>query len=90
MHYREWHAFRVRLTRDQPGGEEVEFIHWFSHLFFGCTYSPYAAAQGYTRVQEIVKGDMRDLSSLYHLDKVVLNMPTARGYNSSFPRVMKV
>ena len=40
MHYKEQHAFGVRMVRERKG-EVKEFFLRFTRLFFGCKCSPY-------------------------------------------------
>lgn len=85
MHYRERHAFGVRLTLGQPDGQEMEILRRFARLFFGCTCSPYAAVQGVTRAQEIIRGDPADSGNPYQWERVHLNLPAMREYDASVP-----
>ena len=84
MHEAERKSFGMRLTLTREG-EETETVRRFTRLFFGCRCSPYAAVQGCTRAQELIKGDHRDPRNPYQWDHVRLNLPMDKAYNPSLP-----
>ena len=70
-------------------GKEVEGFRRFNRLFFGCKGSPYNAVQGMCRALEIVKGDRSDRNNPFHWATILLNLPSARDYDPTLPRVVK-
>ena len=89
MHFKDRHAFGVRLERE-VNGQKVQMIKRFCRLFFGCKGSPYNAVQGMTRALELVERDRTDQSNPFHWASIALNLPCADDYNPTMPRVYKV
>jgi hypothetical protein len=52
--------------------------------------SPYRSLQWQARLKLEVYGDCRALANPFHWDKVVFNLPGAKGYQANLPWVMKI
>ena len=79
---------RVTLTNNNPEEEEQEEWWRFTVLPFGLKASPYIACQGQARITELAKGDTCDPKNPFHFSTAVLNLPCARNYDPSLPRVL--
>jgi hypothetical protein len=57
---------------------------------FGWTSSPYFTLRMLARVIELSKGPRYDTTSPFHWEKVVINLPSSKGYKPMMPRVMLI
>ena len=89
IHKKERHSHGVRFihTRNN-GGPELQTFLQFCVLNFGCQCSPYIAIQGQERIMELCEGDPIDDSNPFQCVQCWLNLPTARNYDPSIPRVI--
>jgi len=92
VHISERHALGVRChkTDHREGAVEQETIRRFNRLHFGSRGSPYFAYQGQVILLDLCKGDRRDPDNPFHWERVHLNLPGARNYDCSLPRVLKL
>jgi hypothetical protein len=89
MHEKEQHSHGVRFIHTRnDGSREPETIMQCCVLNFGCLSSPFTAVQGESRIMEMVQGDPRDTTNPYHYHECWLNLPTAKNYDPSMPRVL--
>lgn len=81
----------VRMIDTRNNGSKEK--HWFmrfSVLHFGGRVSPYIAGMGQQRILEWVKRPPHDTASPYQFDRVILNLPTADGWDPSLQRVLRI
>ena len=89
MHKKERHSHGVRFYHTQNDGSvERQSLLQFCVLNFGCLCSPYLATQGQERILELCEGDPEDRFNPFQYSECWLNLPTARNYDPSMPRVM--
>jgi len=79
---------RFIYTNNKDGAIERETRLQFNCCPFGASSSPYSACQGQSRVLEICKGVPRLIKNEFHYHKCHLNLPCAKNYDPSMPRVM--
>ena len=89
MHKKERHSHGVRFihTRNDGSFEQQTFMQ-FCVLTFGCLCSPYQATQGQERIMELCRGDPTDDSNPFQFAECWLNLPMAKTYDPSLPRVL--
>ena len=89
MHLKERHSHGVRFfhTRNNGSIEAQSFFRWCV-LNFGCMCSPYIACQGEERIMEMCMGDPEDDMNLFQYHEVWLNLPGAKNYDPSMPRLI--
>jgi hypothetical protein len=58
--------------------------------WMGLRDSPYCSLQWQTRLKLEVYGNRRQRANPFHWDRVVLNLPGAKGYRADLPWVMKI
>jgi hypothetical protein len=58
--------------------------------WMGLQDSPYRSLQWQARLKLEVYGDRRALANPFHWDKVVFNLPRAKGYWANLPWVLKI
>ena len=89
MHLKERHSHGVRFfhTRNDGSIEAQSFFRWCV-LNFGCMCSPYIACQGEERIMEMCMGDPEDDMNPFQYHEVWLNLPGAKNYDPSMPRLI--
>jgi hypothetical protein len=89
LHDKECHSHGVRFIHtDNSGAPEKESLLQLKVLNFGCLANPYLATQGEERIMELAQGDPKDENNPFQYDYCWLNLPTAKNYDPSMPRVM--
>jgi len=80
----------VDLSRFMPTpGKANRWVYWH-RAGMGLKSSPYQACQAMMVFEEIVKGDRKDQRNPFRWDKVVMNLPGAKGYDPARPWVYKL
>jgi len=74
-----------RLPED---AQEKEELWKFSSCCFGNSNSPYICCQGQARLMEVAMGDPSSPDNEFQFARCHLNLPTARDYDPSLPRVL--
>jgi hypothetical protein len=84
---RKSHGVRFIHTRND-GSPEPESLLQLCVLNFGCLTNPFVATQGQERILEMAEGDPSDPTNPFHYHECWLNLPTAKNYDPSMPRVL--
>ena len=71
-----------------PGVEETDRHRWI-RLWFGFTFSPYAAVRFLAIAEEKARGDYLDVKNPFHWDSIRLNLPGSDDFNLSLPWIFK-
>ncbi len=79
----------VRMFETRGGGRyEPQTLWRYCRMHFGGLPSPYNCVQGQRRTLEVAKGDRHDPTNHWQWDRVRLNLPGAKSYDPSLPRVL--
>ena len=91
----ELHPNTRRFTGVDVGPLELDIDgvrqHWliWNKNLMGFKSSPYNSVKMYHVVEEVVRGDRRDLNNAFQWDHVDLNLPGTGNYNPSLPWITK-
>jgi hypothetical protein len=72
-----------------PQLTQSNWLHW-TRCMMGLQSSPYFAVQGTHLAEEVVVGEVSDISNPFHWERVALNLPGHGSYDPSQPWVQKV
>jgi hypothetical protein len=80
----------TELYKDEKKGDDrIRYVKW-DRLAMGFTASPYTCFQGACRGKRVTLGDRGDESTVFHWERVVVNLPGTWDYDPTWPRLCKI